>query len=59
MKIKPIYIEKIQDDHPRRVFLTRLVDTRNIQSPPSFVYKNPRQVRNSPFQFLSLFLQII
>ena len=63
MKIKPINIEKTQDNHSYRVLLTTLAHTRNVpyhpSLPVSFVRKVPRQVRNSPFQFLSLFLQII
>jgi len=63
MKNKPINIGKTQDDHPHRVLLTTLVDTHNIPRRNSlsapFVHKVPPRVRNSPFQFLSLFLQVI
>jgi hypothetical protein len=63
MKIKAINIEKTQNDHHHRVLSTTLADTNNIASRSSLavpsVGKVHRQVRNSPFQCLSLFLRII
>jgi hypothetical protein len=60
MQIKPINTEKTQGDYPHRVLLTTHTGTHNIPLHPSLsaptVCKAPRQVRNSSFQFLSLFL---
>jgi hypothetical protein len=61
--MKTIITEKTQGNHFHRVLLTTLAGTHNISSRLSLaaprVCKVPRQVRNSSFQFLSLFLQVI
>jgi len=63
MKIKPINTQKTENDHAHQVLLTTLADTHNIPDRPPlsvpFACEVPRQVRNSSFQFMSLFLRII
>jgi hypothetical protein len=61
--MKTIITEKTQGNHPHRVLVTTLAGTPNMPCRPSpaaaRMCKVPRQVRNSSFQFLSLFLRII
>ena len=61
--MKTVITEKTQGNHPHRVLLTTLADTHNMPCRPSpaatRVCTVPREVRDSSFQFLSLFLRVI